>query len=207
MDETRRQDGKQSRPPLFPVTINTARLTLRELSLDDCADAQVLDSDPELMRYMSADVTDEAGTRAYIEGSMANARELPRRVFDLAITRKYENRYIGRAGILLTRPEHREAMLWYNVRRDLWGQGLATEASQAMLAFAFETLAMHRVYGDADPRNIGSLRVMEKLGMRLEAHLRENWWLRGEWCDSLIYALLEHEWRNGQNRQVRRIES
>lgn len=199
MDEATRRDGLQQLTALFPITLDTPRLTLRELSLDDCADARALDGDPEVMRFMSASVTDEAGTRAYIEGSMASARETPRTVFDLAITRKQEGRYIGRAGISITRAEHREATLWFNVRRDLWGQGLATEASAAMLTFAFETLGMHRVWGDCDPRNVGSARVMEKLGMRREGHMRENWWLDGEWCDSLIYAVLEHEWRKATN--------
>jgi ribosomal-protein-alanine N-acetyltransferase len=187
------------KPSLFPLTLETPRLILRELSLGDCADAGALDGDPEVVRYMSMGVMDEDGTRVYIERSMISARHSPREVFDLAITRKDEGRYLGRAGLHVTRPEHREAMLWFSVRRDLWGQGLATEASAAMLALAFETLGLHRVWGDCDPRNVGSMRVMEKLGMRREGRLRENWWLDDEWCDSLVYAVLEHEWRDRES--------
>ncbi|MFT3768575.1 MAG: GNAT family protein [Minicystis sp.] len=54
---------------------------------------------------------------------------------------------------------------------------------------------MHRVYADIDPRNGASLRVAEKLGMRREAHLRENLWLKDEWVDSVLYAVLDREWR------------
>jgi len=188
------------RPALYPLTLETPRLILRELSVDDCTNARALDGDPEVVRYMSMSVADEEATRDYIERSMASARQVPREVFDLAVTRKHEGHYLGRTGLHVTRPEHREATLWFSVRRDLWGQGLATEASATMLEFAFETLRLHRVWGDCDPRNVGSRRVMEKLGMLREGHLRQNWWLDGEWCDSLVYAVLEHEWRDRRAR-------
>jgi RimJ/RimL family protein N-acetyltransferase len=51
------------------------------------------------------------------------------------------------------------------------------------------------MWADCDPRNPASARVMEKLGMRQEAHFRENSFYKGEWCDSLIYAMLDREWR------------
>lgn len=181
--------------PLFPVTLTTPRLVLRELRLDDWRDARALDADPVVVRYQSNDVLDEAGTRAYLERNIAAAQASPRLVFDLAITRPGEDRFLGRAGVHLARPGHRDATLWYQLRRDLWGQGLVTEAAAAVLDFAFGPLGAHRVYGDCDPRNVGSWRVMEKLGLRREAHLRENWWLKGEWCDSYLYAVLEDEWR------------
>ena len=66
-----------------------------------------------------------------------------------------------------------------------------------MLAFAFEVLGLHRVVGRLEPRNGGSARVLEKLGMRREAHLVENEWVKGEWQSELVYAMLAREWRGG----------
>ena len=74
------------------------------------------------------------------------------------------------------------------------GKGYATEAARALVAFAFEDLKLHRVWADADPRNPPSMRVMERLGMRKEAHHVENVCIRDEWCDSVIYAMLRREW-------------
>lgn len=179
----------------FPVTLRSARLTLRELREDDWRDAQVLDADPLVVRYQTNDVLDEAGTRAYLARSMEAARASPRRIWDLAITRTEEDRFLGRVGLDVHRPEHREAELWFTLRRDCHGQGLATEAVTALLDFGFGTVGLHRVYGDCDPRNVPSWRLMERLGLRREAHLRENYWLKGEWCDAFIYAVLEDEWR------------
>jgi RimJ/RimL family protein N-acetyltransferase len=64
-----------------------------------------------------------------------------------------------------------------------------------LIAFGFEAMGFHRVIGRAEARNTASVRVLEKLGMRREAHLVENEWVKGEWQSEVVYAMLEHEWR------------
>lgn len=191
-------------PSIHPVTLTTGRLRLRELVEEDWRDARAIDGDPEVARYQSCDATDEAGSRAYLARAVLGARAQPRRVYELAITIGDEGRFLGRVGLGIERVEHRDAQLWFVLRRDLWGRGIVSEAVAAMLGFGFSQLGLHRIWGDADPRNVGSLRVMEKQGMRKEGHLRENWWLKGEWCDSLIYAMLERDWAGGGARDGRR---
>ena len=178
-----------------PVRLETKRLVLRELRSDDWVEAQRLDGDPLVVRFQSNDVLDEVGTKKYLEESIDARAVTPRIIYDFAICLPDDDRFLGRAGFKIERPEHREAQLWSNLRHDLWGKGFASEALPALLDFAFDGLQLHRVYGDCDPRNVGSARVMERVGMRREGHFKENWWLKGEWCDSLIYAVLDHEWR------------
>ena len=74
------------------------------------------------------------------------------------------------------------------------GNGYATEAARPLLDWAFGDLALHRVIGRTEARNTGSARVLEKLGMRREAHLVENEWVKGEWQSELVYAILDREW-------------
>jgi len=74
------------------------------------------------------------------------------------------------------------------------GQGYATEAANAMLRVAFDDMAVHRVFAELDPRNESSARLCERLGMRKEAHLRQESWFKGEWGDLAIYAILASEW-------------
>jgi RimJ/RimL family protein N-acetyltransferase len=69
-----------------------------------------------------------------------------------------------------------------------------TEAIRALIGFGFGELKLHRIRAECDPRNVGSWRVLEKVGMRREGHLRENFLLDGTWCDSYLYAILDHEW-------------
>jgi ribosomal-protein-alanine N-acetyltransferase len=185
------------------VRLVTPTVILREIAPEDWRDAQVLDSDPEVVRYQTNDVLDEAGTKAAIARSMALAGQAPRTVYDLAICLPGDERYLGRAGLGIARPEHREASVWFHLRRDHWGRGLASGALTALLDFAFDELGLHRVFGDCDPRNLNSARLMERVGMVREAHFRENYWVKGEWCGAFIYAVLEQDWRALKARKVR----
>ena len=78
---------------------------------------------------------------------------------------------------------------------DYWNRGYATEATRAMLAFGFERLGLHRVRAATLSPNVGAWRVLEKLGMVREGELRETTLLDGGWANSLIYGMLEQEWR------------
>jgi [ribosomal protein S5]-alanine N-acetyltransferase len=180
----------------YPLKFETRRLQLREFEETDAEAARALDSDPQVVRFMVYDVLDDAGTQAAMRKSIERAQATPRTVYELAVTLKPDTHvYVGKVGLCIRRPEHREADVWFQLRQDLWGRGYVTEAMQPLLRYGFETLHLHRIYGDCDPRNAGSAAVMRKLGMTLEGHLRQNWWLKGEWCDSHIYGLLEDEWR------------
>jgi len=65
-------------------------------------------------------------------------------------------------------------------------------ARDARLAFA--ELALHRIYADVDPRNLRSIRVLERIGMRREAHFVQDVWIKGEWCDTMMLGILAHEY-------------
>jgi len=81
------------------------------------------------------------------------------------------------------------------------GHGYATEAAAAMLGLGFEGLGLHRIVGRLDARNDASARVLERLGMRREAHFVENEFVKGEWCDELVYAMLASEWQASPGSQ------
>jgi RimJ/RimL family protein N-acetyltransferase len=91
--------------------------------------------------------------------------------------------------------EHRLAEIGYITHPAHTGRGYATEAVRPLLAIAFDELGLHRVIGRTEARNVASARVMEKLGMRLEARLVENELVKGEWQSELVYAILDREWR------------
>jgi RimJ/RimL family protein N-acetyltransferase len=90
-------------------------------------------------------------------------------------------------------PEHRQGEIGFVLDPRHQGRGYATEAAAALLALAFETYGLHRVTGRLEPRNAPSARVLERLGMRREAHLIENEWVKGEWQSEVIYAMLDRE--------------
>jgi ribosomal-protein-alanine N-acetyltransferase len=78
-------------------------------------------------------------------------------------------------------------------RPEYWGQIIGTEAAGALIRFGFQKLGLHRIIAKCDPMNMASWRIMEKNGMRREGRLGEDVKIRGEWRDSLLYSILEHE--------------
>ena len=89
---------------------------------------------------------------------------------------------------------------------DHGGQGYATEATSEVVRIAFDELGLHRVWAQLDPRNTASAALAVRLGMRQEAHLREESWFKGEWGDLAIYALLSRV-RCAHDRERRRPRS
>ncbi len=102
---------------------------------------------------------------------------------------------IGDVSLHLVSDEHRQGEVGYIIHPDHAGRGYATEAVRQLLRIAFDDLGLHRVVGRLEARNLASARVLEKLGMRREALLVENEWVKDEWQSELVYAILDREWR------------
>lgn len=73
------------------------------------------------------------------------------------------------------------------------GHGFATEAAIAMLNVAFDHYGLHRVFAQMDARNAASAKMAARIGMRQEAHLRQDWWSKGEWTDTLVFGMLRSD--------------
>lgn len=181
------------------LLLATPALILRELDETDQVAVHGWHSDPEVVRYQSIEAGTLDDTLAYIRRVRMESIRTPRLLYELGVVRREDELLVGRVGLRVARPEHREAEIWFVLRRDAWGRGHGREAVAALLEFGFRQVGLHRVYGDCDPRNARSARLMEKVGMQREGHLRENWWLKGEWCDSWIYAILDREWAAGRS--------
>lgn len=112
----------------------------------------------------------------------------------LAVERKHDHAMIGEVSLILRNEVARQGELGYIFSPDYHGYGYATEAAWALMAAGFEHAGLHRVYARCDARNVASYRLMERLGMRREAHFREHILVKGVWDEEMIYALLEDEW-------------
>jgi RimJ/RimL family protein N-acetyltransferase len=185
------------------LQLETERLILREFAADDWQDLNAYTSDPLVVQYMSFGPTTAEQARAYIDGCLARALEQPRRLYELAVVLRAEQRVIGNATLELDRGEPRNASFAYLLHRHYWGQGYATEAMRAFFNFGFDQLKLHRLADACDARNLASAHVMEKLGLRREGHVRETNWKAGGWYDEYLYAFLAREW-NGERAKAPR---
>ena len=183
------------------ITLTTDRLILREFAEDDWRTTLAYQSDPLYLRYYAWTGRTEEDVRSFVGMFLAQSAERPRRKFQFALTLKEDGRLIGSGGVRVRESEGRQADIGYELDPRFWGRGLATEAARELLRFGFDGLGMHRICGCCVADNTASARVMEAVGMRREAHLREETWFKNRWWDSLIYAVLEDEWRTANRRE------
>lgn len=173
---------------------STERLSMRELRDSDFEVVHAYASDVEVVRFLPFGPNTEAATSRFLKRARTAARAKPRIEYDLAVVLGDDDRQIGAVTLRRDGPESPQAMLGYCFERAAWGHGYATEAAAEVLRFGFEVLALHRMWAGCDPENAGSVRVLEKLGMRREAHFRQDFRAASDWRDTLVFAMLEDEW-------------
>ncbi len=176
------------------IVHETPRLVLRPLLPSDADAMFIALGDPEVCRYWSSPAHENVEqTRAMLEPKP----DAPYSTW--AITGPLGDEALG--WVYLGRVRDGVGELGYILRRQQWGHGYAGEGVAAIIDHAFSAEGMHRLMADIDPRNAGSIRLVERLGFAREGLLRENWVVAGERCDSVIYGLLEHQWRAGADER------
>ncbi|MFD1932382.1 GNAT family N-acetyltransferase [Nonomuraea mangrovi] len=179
--------------PSFPVV--TDRLSLRPFTFDDLQAIHAWECLPEVARFLYWEPRDLEGSRQMLDKRVARvALQGEGDVLDLAVTLRESGRVIGQVLLNWTSRQHEQGEIGYVLHPDFFGKGYAAEAGREMLRLGFEELGLHRIVGRLDGRNTASARVLEKLGMRREAHLVENEFVKGEWSDEVVYAMLGSEW-------------
>jgi len=176
--------------------IHTDRLLLREVEESDFSAVHDYARDAEVSRYMPWGPNSEQDTKEFIQRVLDHQRKQPRSEYDFALVKKDDIYLIGICSLVVRNTTNSEGEIGYVLNRNYWNQGYTTEASKAVLSFGFDKLKMHRIYATCNPVNIASSRVMEKIGMRREGYLKEHRLTKGEWCDSLLYAILDREFEN-----------
>jgi RimJ/RimL family protein N-acetyltransferase len=192
-----REDPIPGAPPVLRLTEpwRTERLVLRLFADDDLEALHDMQSRPEVAKYLywSPRSRSEAA-RSLQEKITCRGIEADGDILNLAVTRAAGGPVIGDLMVRYASATHLQAEIGYVFHPDAQGQGLATEAMRLVVDRAFAGLGLHRVYGRIDARNTASARVLERLGMRHEAHLVQNEWVKGEWTDEAIYGVLADEW-------------
>jgi ribosomal-protein-alanine N-acetyltransferase len=176
-------------------TLETERLILRKLTMDDAEDIFAYASDPEVTAYMLWD------THATIDDSKNFIRfTLDRYEKDEAgewgIILKETGRLIGCAGFVRTDMKNRRTEIGYVLGKPYWGKGIVPEAAGRMLKFAFEDMGLNRIECYHLLPNEKSGRVMQKLGMTYEGTAREKVLVKGRFWDVKQYAILKEDWEN-----------
>ena len=168
------------------VILETPRLLLRHLKMNDLQELFALYRDPEIRRYFPDGVLSFEDTREELEWYLHGHPEYPELGL-WATIHKESGKFIGRCGLLPWEIDGRlESEIAYLLDKQFWHQGLATEAANGILSYAFETLSLTRLICLMDPENIASQRVAERIGMKLERQVNG---IAGDNFPTLIYAI------------------
>ena len=175
--------------------VEGSRVTLREYRTGDLDAVMRYAEDPEVTRYLPWGPEGPEEAAAFLEHVAAESLIVPRRQYEVAVVLRDTGELIGGGRIGVLSPQRRSGDIGYVLCRDQWGRGIGSEVARLLVGFGFESLRLHRVEATCDPANIASRRVLEKVGMQLEGRRRDDFPVRGRWRDSLLFAILEGEWR------------
>jgi RimJ/RimL family protein N-acetyltransferase len=190
-----------SRP--LQVPIETERLILRFNEDDDLDETFAFQGRDDATRWVTFETRTRDEVREVLERRKAwRTIEKDDDALIFAVVERESGRLIGELYFFAKSLADKQAEIGYIFHPDFHGKGYATEASRAVLEIAFDVYGMHRVAAECDVRNPASYRVMEKLGMRREAHFIEHMWFKGEWSDSYVYAILDREWRGAIGQRL-----
>ncbi|MCC6704559.1 MAG: GNAT family N-acetyltransferase [Thermomicrobiales bacterium] len=192
---------KLSTPYVQNEPIRTDRLILRRLTLDDLDRYADYYGKPDVARYILTLPLSREESEAELRTWIARDRvEQSGDMIFFGVQIGGDPTLIGEVPIKIASVEHRTAEIGWIFHPEVAGNGYATEAARTLLEICFDVLGMRRVVAYLDARNDASANVCKRLGMRQEAHFRENLFNLGEWKSTFVFAILDDEWRGATER-------
>jgi RimJ/RimL family protein N-acetyltransferase len=186
-------------PYVFDAPLKTDRLVLRLMTADDVDDVHAYQSREDVCRYQLFEprTRSEVAERV-LQHATATTLAVDGDYLQLAIelpaTTDARAHVIGDSYFTLSSVDNSRGEIGWSLHPAFWGFGYATEAARAILSIAFDEIGLHRVSAELDPRNLASIALCTRLGMREEAHFVKDLWFKGSWADTSVFALLREEW-------------
>jgi RimJ/RimL family protein N-acetyltransferase len=177
----------------------TSRLALRDLEANDGPRVFSYHKHPDVSRFQSWGTESVDVIQSYIRGLEGADPGTPGAWYQVGIYLLAGGKLIGDCGLRVPAADPAQAEVGITLAPDFQGQGFAAEALLALLVYLFVDLEKHRVFGSVDPRNLASMRLLQRVGMRQEAHFVKSLWFRGEWVDDVVFAMLASEWKIAAN--------
>lgn len=170
--------------------LETNRLLLRRVNVDDVEEIIALRGNPKTMKYIPRPlvktIEDALEHIALIEAKIETNEGI-----NWAITLKDNPKLIGIIGHYRIKPEHYRAEIGYMILPEFNGMGIVTEAIKEVVNYGFNQMQLHSIEAVIDPENRASEKVLLKNGFVKEAHFIENEYYDGKFLDSVIYSLLK----------------
>jgi RimJ/RimL family protein N-acetyltransferase len=183
--------------PTLPI--DALRLRLRPFTRGDVEAVYAYRSRENVTRYLYDDPMSREAVAEAIQARVGRDcfADEGDKIF-LAVERMDDGAMMGETSLILRSAQSRQVEIGYIFHPDFHGRGYATEAARVLLDMAFAGAGAHRVFARCHAQNLASRRVMERIGMQVEAHFREHQFVKGRWDEELVCAILEDDWRAGR---------
>ncbi|MBS8271358.1 N-acetyltransferase [Halomonas litopenaei] len=177
-----------SKELFFPV-VETERLVLRPIAIEDADSLLGIFSDPEVMRYWNTAPWETLQDAIdFINASNDAMRRQTSLV--LGVYLKSTGELAGKCMLFSYDTESRRAEIGFGLGRSAWGRGYIGEAGEALIQYGFNSLGLRRIEAEIDPDNQSSANALERLGFSREGLLRQRWEVNGIVSDSAMYGRL-----------------
>ena len=185
------------------LELESERLLFRKYKADNYAVFYDMLSNLGNMKYRSSETKNVEEVHRYIDWGIHCAEQEPCINYRYAVVLKETGETIGSCELAFTDKDPAE--LAWELHRNYWRKGYGTEVGRTLLKLGFEILGLRRIIADCNTLNVGSYAIMEKIGMRREAHYvqcyRGNSALNHEWCDKYLYAILQEDYFGKQGQK------
>ena len=179
------------------VWIETPRVVSRQFVVDDLPDLVEYRTDPEVARFQDWDTGwAMSDAQRYLQHDDEPEFGTSGRWTQFAVIDRKSGDLCGDIGVHFVDAQPSTVEVGVTLSRRFQGQGLAEEAMRSVVSLLFAEFALHRVFAHVDARNLGARRLLDRLGFRREAELKDADWFKGEWTTLCIYAVLAQEWNS-----------
>ncbi|HEY70651.1 MAG TPA: GNAT family N-acetyltransferase [Anaerolineae bacterium] len=178
-----------------PPTIQTKRLEIRALTVDDAELFYAYRSLPEVYRFQQWMPESAAEVVQFLTKMHLHGFDAADTWFQLGLFLKSHDELIGDMGLHFLAPDNEQVEISFTISPAHQRRGYAQEAATAVMVHLFQRMNKHRIIALVDPNNNDSISLLEKLGLRKEGHFRKSIRIRGVWEDDLLYAVLREEWQ------------
>jgi [ribosomal protein S5]-alanine N-acetyltransferase len=176
----------------LPV-LETERLILRKITIDDIEDMYSYGSNEEVSKYVTWNTHKTlSDTKEFVEFILSQYED--KKVAPWGIEYKENGEFIGTIDFVSWNPKQKIAEIGYVISQNYWGMGITTEAAKEVIKFGFESMDLVRIQARCFVENIGSERVMEKSGMSFEGIIRKGIFVKGRHHDIKMYSILDGEY-------------
>lgn len=178
------------------IKLSTERLEFKLIELSDLDSIHTLHSLPETDKFNTLGIPENIEeTNLIIKDWVLENKKSESKNLTFAIEQNGSQKFIGLIAIKIGNEKFKNGEVWYKLHSSYWGKGFGTESLNAILSFGFEQLMLHRIEAGCAVENIGSIKILEKVGMTKEGRKRQVLPLKSGWSDNFEYAILETDER------------